>query len=43
MTYKGKVTKDFIDHRNKMVANDSRTESDEWKKRQWDFEFPEYL
>ena len=42
MTYKGKVTKDFIDHRNKMVANDSRAESDEWKERQWDFEFPEY-
>jgi len=41
MKFKGKVTKEFIDRRNKKVEDDERDENIEWKERQWDFEFPE--
>jgi len=42
MIYKGKVTQEFIKRRDKLVAEDKRHESQKWKERQWDFEFPEY-
>lgn len=42
MKFKGKVTKEFIDRRNKLVAEDDRDQDIEWKERQWDFEFPEH-
>lgn len=38
--YKGKVTQEFIDRRNKQVAKDKRDY--DTALRQWDFEFPEH-
>lgn len=40
MTFKGTVTKEFVDRRNKQVAEDKRDH--DVAMRQWDFEFPEH-